>query len=92
MFMQFACLSVNNKRKAKQKRKINFISPKQDRNNMCFHIPGFLFTWLSHALHCTKLFLYFTMMFNNYHFHIKGPFFSDRLLFPSQLQNHQCTD
>lgn len=57
MLRQFAYLSVNNKRKAKQKRKINLISPEQDRNNMWFHTSGFLFTWLSHAFHCTKLFL-----------------------------------
>lgn len=38
---------------------------------MWLHNSGFLFTWLFHALHCTKLFFY---VVDNYRFHIKGPF------------------
>lgn len=63
MFSQFAYLSVNNKIKAKQKkRQINLISAEHDMNNVWVYTFTFLFTWLSHALHCTKLFLFFTMM------------------------------
>lgn len=51
MLRQFAYLSFNNKRKAKQKRKINLISPEQDRNNMCFTLLAFyLHGYLMHFI------------------------------------------
>lgn len=38
---------------------------------MWLHTSGFLFTWLSHALHCTKLFLYYV---DNFIFKLKAIF------------------
>lgn len=78
IFRQFAYLSVHNKIKAKQKRKINLISPELDRNKTWFYTFSFLFTSLSHDLHCTKLFLFFTMMLITIIFILKA-------LLPSQV-------
>lgn len=64
--------------KQSKREKINLISPEHDRNNMWFYTFSFLFMSLSHALHCTKPFLFFTMMLITIIFILKD-------LLPSQV-------